>query len=334
MTGELAAHERQVPRAAPAPATCGGGVLDEKVVRDMWTLRRAGAVRDCAMGASYRAGASWCLWGADGRRSLVADGREPPRMADLSFLRLGAEQITCMVAAGADTLVAGTDGGRLLRVDLRAGRAADVQLGPHAVDYVWHDEATGLVALSCADATMYHLGAWGAAPARYPLQLPAGITCASLSGDRQFLCVADRTHMHFYRWAVRPTAFRSLAVCRAGDDDAITRVAWCPYDRMVLVCTSARVLCYDSREHWLSVVTRQQPRFVEWSPLGKLFMLGEHSYSTLLHLYEHNNRGHWAPLGCTDIAHKFGITHVTHMAVMKTRLHLLYRGRCESFCLE
>ncbi|AET37956.1 Yig1p Ecym_2207 [Eremothecium cymbalariae DBVPG len=347
-SGVLVVHERVVAsRNGGARQRSRGqecSTIDDKVRCEQWSLRRTASVANSGYGRgsrSYQMGSYWCLWDEDGGRCMVVDAVEAPRVVDLSFAALSAgEKISCVIVIeDGEGLVCGTSQGRLLKIALANDSVLqETRLSEHPVDYIWHDDhAGGYVVLTSRDSTVYQFAQWGSAMSlsQYKIQLPGEVVGASLSADGQYLCVADRRKIHFYRWEMRATPFRSMVVCQDQvDDDGITRIAWDRAGRMVLVCTTGRVMCYDTRDHWISVVARQPHKLVEWSPVGNLFLVGQHRYGTLLSVYEHNDRGHWSSLGYTDIATKFGISRVEQMAVMKNQVHLLHSDCYESFAME
>ncbi|AMD21360.1 HER081Wp [Eremothecium sinecaudum] len=313
--------------------------IDENVVNDRWTLRRtaSAANRNYSVSTgSFHMGSYWCAWNDIGNSCVIGNGATLPRVVQLAGLDVAREQPSCVVMLSDTELAYGTDHGKLVCTNIESGNVSEeIQLSNNPICRIWDDCNGGIVAMALAEATIYHFRRDRAfSVSHYRLQMNTEVTCADLSHDRQYLCVADDHRLYFFRWEARATPFRTLEVCQLGNLEHITRISWDPVDRQVLVVTNRRLLCYDVRDHVLSVVTGQPHNVVEWSPMGKLFVLGNYQYSTLLHLFEYTSCGSWSSLGFTDITTRFGVRDVQHMAVLKTQLYLLRGDYCASYCID
>lgn len=278
----------------------------------------------------------WCAWNDRNSSCLIANGASLPQVLQLDLLELFDDSPSCIVMLSDNELVCGTEKGKLICADInRECITEQIQLSINPVQRIWDDGCGGLISIDIGELKVYHLRKDHTfSVSEHRLLLDTDITSAELSNDRQYFCLSSRSHLYFFSWEVRSTPYHTLHICQSQHDENITRISWDPADKMVLICTSQRLVSYDTCEHWLSTVSDDPLDIVEWSPLGKLFVICSHGDSTLLQLFDYVSCGNWRSLGYTDLSACFGIRQVQKLVVMKNLLYLFHGGLCRSYCIE
>lgn len=96
------------------------------------------------------------------------------------------------------------------------------------------------------------------------------------------------------------------------DNEHISQLKWSWDGAYLCIVTTHRILVYDTTSHWLSIVSGNRTKCVEWGRDNKIFLLAQHLYSTVLECLEYDKESkQWICCGFEDLRSQFHISQVS-----------------------